>query len=145
MTHFPWDYQGEKGYLKMAVGTFKYLFPQGLPDLKDTLPYTTYQQTAKTYTRHLYAGGPVVTVTRKAKEVKRARSMKATTAESENKLVLSVSGALGASTATVHYTGKVWAVVAWLKNNVKTADSAAIQIRGGKGQAFTLVDPVSPI
>lgn len=125
----------------MPVGTFKYLFPSGLQDKASALPYSEYAQTAKTYTRSLYPGGPVITVTRKAKTVRRVRSMVAMTARSEKKLILSQSGLLGSSQSTIYYTGPVWAAVAWLKANCESVDNGSISIRGAKNQTYGAVDP----
>lgn len=149
MMRFPWDFpiQGvepertPKGFFKMNVGTFKFLFPQGLQNDAAVLPFSEYDQTEKTYTRPLYKGGPVVTVTRKAKKVRRVRSMGATSAESENKLILSHSNLLGDSATTIYFTGPVWGAVAWLKKNCSLADSGAVAIRGPKNQTYNSVDP----
>ena len=149
MMRFPWDLEisgvsaenTPKGFFKMNVGTFKFLFPQGLGNDAAILPFSEYDQTAKTYTRALYKGGPVVTVTRKAKKIRRVRSMGATTAESESKLILTHSGVLGTSSSTIYYTGPVWGAVSWLKKNCSLADSGAVAIRGPKGQTYNSVDP----
>lgn len=151
LTRFPWvlseeggpEGKGVKGYLSMPLGTFRYLFPNGLPDGSEGDYTTEYEQTAKTYQRALYYGGPTVTVTRRPKVVKRTRSMVAMSARSERKLILSESSAFGSSQSTIHYTGPTYGVVAWLKQNASRVGSGSIQIRGGKGQTFAAIDPAA--
>lgn len=149
ITTFPWAMESTtsvgivktSGFFQMKLGTFKALFPQGLGDANQADPFTTHEQEALTYTRHLYPGGPTVEVKRKKKTVKRTRSHKQSTAKSDRKLTLSMRSALGNSQDVIHYTGPTYGAVSWLKKNVINIDNGTIQIHGPNGQSYNAIDP----
>jgi hypothetical protein len=150
LTRFPWKWETGKaangdvtaGFITMKLGTYRYLFPQGTGEKPEDTFYSAKQIPEKQYKRHLYPGGPEITVTRKAKLTYRTRSLTATTAMSEKKLILSESSILGDSEDTIHYTGPTWACVAWLKKNCLIIDNGHVNIRGPHGQSYAALEPV---
>jgi hypothetical protein len=147
---FPWTMDATvggnggklKGWFKMKVGTFKFLFPLGLENAGPEDYTDTYNIGAKTYRRALYAGGPTIQVTRPAQTIIRTRSYKASTAASEKKLIISERGVIGGSQDTIYYTGPVHGAVSYLKEKCALIAGGGIQIEGPHGQAYLHVDAI---
>jgi hypothetical protein len=128
----PYTVSGQTGCLKMALGTYTYLF--GSAPLPATANFRSYQLPSKTYTRHAWAGGPAITVTRDAQTVQRAVGTVNSTAKSEKKLVLTADGV----SETIYYTGRVFNAVKYLKDNA-SANPEAVVIEGARGTKYDVI------
>jgi hypothetical protein len=151
LVKFPWtapnnsgDGKGTyKGFLSMKLGTFKYLFPLGLPAFDPESMTTTSEVKAKTYKRYPYPGCEPITVIRPAQKITRTLTARVSTAVSENKLILSERGVLGASQDTVHYTGKVHGAVAFLSQFADPVAGGGVAITGPHGQSYGQIEAVT--
>lgn len=128
----PYTIAGETGCLKMALGTYTYLF--GTAPLPAAANFRTYELPSKTYTRHAWAGGPAITVTRDAQTVQRAVGTVNSTAKSEKKLVLTADGI----SDTIYYTGRVFNAVKYLKDNA-SANPVPVSIEGARGTKYNVI------
>jgi hypothetical protein len=150
---FPWtapnnsgDGEGAfKGFLSMKLGTYKFLFPIGLPNYDPAALTKSKELQGKTYERVPYPGCAPIQVTRKTQIVTRTLVKPSSTAESEKKLILSEVGSLGESQDTIHYTGPVHGAVAFLTKLAVPVGGSAIQISGPRGQDYGVIKPVTAL
>lgn len=129
----PYTVAGQTGCLKMALGTYKFLF--GNVPLPEADSFRTFELPAKTYTRHAWAGGPAVTISRDAQTVQRAVVTVNGTAKSEKKLVLTANG----MSDTIYYTGRVFNAVKYLKQHA-TSGGVPVIIEGARGTKYDVIN-----
>jgi len=144
---FPWQIgtgsganaTNQKGWFTMALGTYEYLFPLGIQGQSNAAGYDVLTSGRKSHNRQLYPGGPSVSVKASTKTVYRTRVIASNTAKTEKKLILSERGIVDGSQATIYYTGKTYAAVAWLKAYANVAVGSGVAISGPKGQSYGVI------
>jgi hypothetical protein len=128
----PYKEDGESGVLRMALGTYNYLF--GTTKLPKGATYREFTVSPKSYVRHAWAGGPTIAVTRGLQTIKRAVMSASSTSKGSKRLILTS----GETSETVYYTGKVYNAVAWLVENSKV-NSKEVSIESARGTKYNVI------
>lgn len=110
--YVPWEYQGEKGGLRISLGTLEFL---GIGGDDISITEIEFSVGTRQITRDLYPGGPALTYTRPGQIIKRMIGGRVSTAKGGSPMFLEVSDG---TTDTIRVTGSKRAFARWLKSKV---------------------------
>lgn len=128
----PWSQNGKRGTFKAALGTVEFL---GIPLTAGELGEVSYPVGAKTISRRMYPGGPVLTYNRPAQTIRRVVGGGVSTARSSSKLILRANN----TTDTVYYTGPLADFCDWLRPRMQASESV-VELLTPHGNALIVVD-----